>query len=113
MGLSSPEAEVPGLNHLLAARFAPGIEDLHQPAFDFRGIDADVAGGIVDWRAVLGRFSGSAGDQATVGAVGLVAAVDGLPQRKKGQEDPLAPAGIGSLMQQVEGGNPVDPTVLE
>jgi len=41
------ETEIPGFDHRIAARLGPGIEDLHQPAFDFSGIDADVAGAVV------------------------------------------------------------------
>src|SRR6516165_6373551 len=107
------ETKVPRLDRGIAARFSPGIEDLHQPAFDFRGIDADLAGGVVDFRAVLGRFSGSPGDHAAIGAVGLVVAVDGLPQWNKSKENRLAAARIGGFVQQVEGGNPVDLTALK
>src|SRR6516225_6161745 len=107
------ETEVPGLDHGVAARFSPGIEDLHQPAFDFRGIYADVAGGVVDFRAVLGRFSGRPGDHAAIRAVGFVVAIDGLPQRNKSKKNSLAAGSIGSFMQQVEGGNPVNLAALK
>ena len=42
-GFADPEAEVPALDHGFAARVVPGLEDLHQPAIDFGGIDPGVA----------------------------------------------------------------------
>src|SRR4029077_1286774 len=41
-------------------------------------------------------------------AVGLITAIDGLPQWNKSKENRLAAVRIGGFMQQVERGNPVD-----
>ena len=74
---------------------------------------AGVARCVVDFRAVLRSFSGSPGDHAAIRAVGLVVAVDGLPQWNKSKENCLAADGVGGLMQQVEGGNPVNLAALK
>src|SRR5581483_1651799 len=107
------ETEVPGLDHRIAARLAPSIEDLHQPAFDFRWIDAHVTGGILDFRAVLGRVGGGSGDHAAIRTVGLVVAVEGLLQWNESKENRFAAGRIGRFVQQVEGRNPVDLAALK
>src|SRR5262249_57584966 len=88
-------------------------EDWSQAGVGFWGSEADVRGGVVDFRALLGAFGGSPVDHAAIRTVGLVVAVDGLPQRNKSKEDRLAAARIGGFMQQVEGGNPVNLATLK
>src|SRR5215469_5789382 len=64
-------------------------------------------------RSWLRRFTGSPGDHAAIGAVGLVVAVDRLPQWNESKENRLAATRIGDFVQQVEGGNPVDLAALK
>src|SRR5581483_8777720 len=89
------------------------MEDPDEPTFDFLRTDANITRCVVDFRSVLRPFSGRRGDHAAVWTVGFILAIDGLPQRNKGQEDRLAAACIGCFIEQVESGNAVDLATLE
>ncbi len=113
IGLADAVAVIPGLDHALRVRVAPGLEDLDEPALHVRRRDADGFRGRVDLRAFLRRLLRRHADHAPPRAVGPVAGVQRFPQRIEGVEQQHAPLGFLDLVQELKRGAAVDDAALE